>query len=158
MRGRKPTPTVLKLLKDNPGRRPINQDEPQPDALETDCPDELVDAVARTEWDRAIVPAITRGQITSADRVFAIAHCELWATWRSQLADAARHPHVVAAGANKYPTPNPARMMANKTLLLLAKVDQELGFTPVSRTRVKTDSGAKPQTKAALFMAGKGRA
>jgi P27 family predicted phage terminase small subunit len=136
MRGRKPKPTVLRMVQNNPGKRPINPDEPVPDALQVDCPEELTDPVAQQEWRRVIVPAIERGQITSADRTFAIAHCELWATWQSQLLEASRHAHVIAAGPSKYPTPNPARMMANKTLLLLTKVDAELGFSPTSRTRV----------------------
>jgi P27 family predicted phage terminase small subunit len=137
VRGRKPKPTVLKLLNGNPGKRPINKAEPKPEPLATDCPDELSSDDAKSEWERTIIPAIHRGQITSADRVFAIAHCELWATWRSQLSDAARHAHVVAVGKNSHPTPNPARGMANKTFLLLAKVDAELGLTPASRSRVQ---------------------
>lgn len=136
-RGPKHTPTVLKLLRGNPGQRPINLDEPQPDPLEVDCPAELVDLMARAEWTRAIVPAIGIGQITSADRTLAIAHCELWATWQSQLTEAARHPHVVATGKHKYPLPNPARVMANKTLHLLATVDEKLGFSPTSRCKVQ---------------------
>lgn len=141
MRGRKPTPTVLKLLRGNPGKRAINKAEPKPGPLEADCPEELTDGVAQQEWARTIQPAIATGQITAADRVFAIAHCELWATWRSQLADASRHPHVVAVGQNKHPMPNPARVMSNKTLQLLAKVDAELGLTPVSRSRVSVGPG-----------------
>ena len=137
MRGRKPTATVLKVLRGNPGKRPLNADEPKPEALATACPPELIDLAAQQEWARVIVAAIERGQITADDRVFAIAHCELWATWRSQLIDAARHPHVVAVGKHQYPMPNPSRIMANKTLQLLAKVDAELGFSPTARTRVK---------------------
>jgi P27 family predicted phage terminase small subunit len=144
MRGRKPKPTVLKLLTGNPGKRRLNEYEPKPDPLTTDCPSELTEPDAISEWQRTIVPAITRGQITSADRVFAIAHCHLWATWRSQLADAAQHAHVVAVGPNKHPTPNPARGMANKTFLLLAKVDAELGLTPTSRSRVHTTKVDEP--------------
>lgn len=136
MRGRKPVPTALKLLKGNPGKRKINADEPQPGQLSIDCPPEITGADGKQEWTRTIVPAIQRGQITAADRVFAIAHCDLWATWREQLADAARHAHVIAAGKSGHPMPNPARGMANKTLMLLAKVDSELGLTPVSRSRV----------------------
>jgi P27 family predicted phage terminase small subunit len=143
MRGRKPKPTVLKLLNGNPGKRKLNPNEPKPDPLPTDCPPEVASEDGQQEWTRTIVPAIERGQITSADRVFAIAHCELWATWRSQLADASRHAHVVAAGKNGHPTPNPARGMANKTFLLLAKVDAELGLTPASRSRV-TVVGKEP--------------
>ena len=94
MRGRKPTPTVLKMFRGNPGKRPINPDEPQPDRLEAACPPELTDEDACAEWHRTIVPAIRTGQITAADRVIAIAHCELWATWRSQIIAASKHAHV----------------------------------------------------------------
>jgi P27 family predicted phage terminase small subunit len=124
------------MLRNNPGRRPLNHDEPAVDALSPACPAELTDEVSRVEWTRAIVPAIRSGLVTGADRTFAIAHCELWATWRSQLADAAQHAHVIAAGPNRYPMPNPARVMSHKTLQLLAKVDAELGFSPTARSRV----------------------
>ena len=137
MKGRKPKPTVLKLAIGNPGRRPLNLAEPHPGALALRCPREVIDPVAQLEWRRTMVPAIRIGQITAADRVMAIAHCELWATWRSQLADASRHAHIIAVGEKNYPTPNPARVMANKTFQLLVKVDAELGFTPSSRSRVQ---------------------
>lgn len=136
MRGRKPTPTVLRMLRNNPGKRAINREEPEPEKLSKACPDELSDSVAQKEWKRTIVPAIERGQITAADVVMSIAHCELWSTWRSQLAAAAKHAHVIAVGPNKYPAPNPARGMANKTFQLLKSVDAELGLTPSSRSRV----------------------
>jgi P27 family predicted phage terminase small subunit len=136
MRGRKPVPTVLKLLRGNPGKRALNRLEPKPARLDPECPAELTDADARGEWVRSIEPAIVLNQITGADRVLAIAHCELWATWRSQLSDASRHAHVVAAGKHQHPIPNPARRMANQTLQLLVKVDSELGLTPASRSRI----------------------
>jgi P27 family predicted phage terminase small subunit len=150
MRGPKPVPTRLKLLRGNPSKRPLNVDEPQPGALETACPPELVDATARVEWDRAIVPAIEIGQVTAADRTLAIAHCALWATWLSQLADAMKHPHVVSAGKHRYPIPNPARGMANKTLLLLSQVDEKLGFSPTSRSRVQLARPGAPGGATAL--------
>jgi P27 family predicted phage terminase small subunit len=125
------------MARGNPGHHPRNHDEPKPGELAEDCPPELTLEEERAEWTRTIVPAITTGQITQADRTFAIAHCHYWATWRDQLADAARHPNIIGVGPNKHPTPNPARGMANTTFLLLAKVDAELGLTPSSRPRVK---------------------
>ena len=141
MRGGKPTPTALRVLRGNPSRRPFNVHEPMPATLSADCPPELIADEARAEWTRTIVPAIEVGQITSVDRTLAIAHCELWATWRSQLADAAKHPHVIAVGPNKHPAPNPARGMANRTLLLLVKMDCELGLSPTSRPRIPLRAG-----------------
>lgn len=156
MRGRKPTPTVLRLLRNNPGKRAINRDEPEPGGLSLACPDELAgDEEAQREWKRTIVPAIQLRQITSGDRASAIVHCVLWSTWRSQLADAARNSHVIGVGPNKHPTPNPARGMANKTLLLLMKCDAELGLTPSSRSRVTTGGGRKPKSATERFRASK---
>ena len=134
--GRKPVPTVLKVLRGTLRADRLNHDEPQPAPLDDDCPPELVDPVARAEWTRRIVPAIAAGHVTSADRALAIAHCEVWASRRSQLVDAARAAHVVAVGAQQTPAPNPAFGMAASSLRLLLKIDAELGFLPSSRTRV----------------------
>jgi P27 family predicted phage terminase small subunit len=161
MRGPKPTPTALRVLRGNPSRRPFNGDEPTPADLDAAIPDEIVDKVARAEWTRAIVPAIAIGHITAADRTLAIAHCELWATWQSQLRDAAKSPHVGAAGRSKYPMPNQARIMSNKTLTLLAAIDEKLGFSPTSRSRVVAKGpgstrAAIDKQRAKFFEAGRG--
>jgi P27 family predicted phage terminase small subunit len=134
--GRPRVPTVLKVLHNNPGRRPLNTREPVPGALSINCPRELVDPVARAEWKRTIAPAIRLGQVTQGDRALAIGYCELWATWRSQLESALKHPHVVAVGKGQHPVPNPARGMANKSYALLLKTASELGLSPSSRSRV----------------------
>jgi len=101
-----------------------------------EAPAELTDPEARDEWTRTIAPAIAIGQITAGDRCAAIMHCELWATWRSQIAEASTKPHVVSVGPQKHPMPNPYRTMANKTAYLLKTIDAELGLTPASRSRV----------------------
>ena len=41
MRGRRPNPTRLKLLTGNPGKRPLNPDEPKPQIAVPECPVEL---------------------------------------------------------------------------------------------------------------------
>jgi len=128
-------PTALKILRGNPGQRPLNLDEPQPEALEAACPDVLTDPVAVAEWARGIVPAIGIGQVTAADRTLAIAHCQLWATWVSQTAEANRQPHTVRIGRHR--SQSPVRNMANKTLVLLAQVDEKLGFSPCSRGKIQ---------------------
>ena len=138
-RGPKPTSAALKLLRGNPGKRPIvDDDTPQPGALDDAIPAELTDVIARAEWRRAIVPAIAIGQVTSADRTLAIAHCELFAAWRSQTAAAAGADHCIITGKHGYLVPNPVRVMASRTLAQLTKIDGELGFTPTSRSRVTT--------------------
>ena len=103
-----------------------------------------------------IVPAIESGIVTAADRAMAIAHCDLWAVWRSQLAEAATAPHVLHVGPNAHPTPNPIRGMCNTTGKMLRAVDLALGLTPTTRGRVVPQRPAKPTTtKVERFMARK---
>lgn len=144
-------PTILRVLKGNPGGRPLNAHEPQPDPLAEDVPEELTDPLAVQEWTRTIAPAIRTGQITGADRCLAVAHAETYAVWRSQVIAASRHAHVIAAGKGGYPMPNPARTMANKSLMLLARIDAELGLTPASRSRVTAVPPMPPSSTAERF-------
>jgi hypothetical protein len=58
MRGRRPTPTYLRLLQGNPQHRPINKNEPQPPPIETiDAPDYL-SGYALDEWHCRGTPAL----------------------------------------------------------------------------------------------------
>jgi P27 family predicted phage terminase small subunit len=144
MRGRKPIPTVLKVLRGNPGQRRLNPNEPTPEPLEEATPPELTAPAAAAEWARTIVPAIRRGQVTSADRAIAIAFCPHWAHWLAESEEADRAPIVVLVGEHGHPVPNPARGMANRTYALLRTTAAELGLTPSSRSRVHTVIPATP--------------
>ena len=116
---------------------PMTAEPEPPPCLSDAVPEELgTDLVAITAWTRTIVPLIQRGQITVADRDVAVAYCILWSTWRSQLAAAAKHDHVVAVGPHRLPRANPAQTAANKTYLLLVRTAGELGATPLARPRV----------------------
>lgn len=39
IRGKKPKPTNLKILEGNPGKRPLNLNEPKPIPIAPECPD-----------------------------------------------------------------------------------------------------------------------
>jgi phage terminase small subunit len=68
------TPTALKKLAGNPGKRPLNDREPQPRGRIGACPD-WFPAEARHEWDR-IVPELDRlGVLTSVDAATVEGHC-----------------------------------------------------------------------------------
>jgi hypothetical protein len=67
----------LKLIKGNPGKRPLPKDEPQPDPAIPEKPDYL-DAEASKEWDR-IVPELERlGLLTQLDRAMLVSYCQAW--------------------------------------------------------------------------------
>lgn len=154
MRGRKPTPTNLRLLHNNPGKRPINRDEPQHEPIDTRCPDELT-GEARVEWDRIASKLSARGQVSDVDRGALIAYCAKYGQWRELEVEAAKHPNVVKVPSG-YPIPNPLIGMANKVYTLMQKAAAELGITPSSRSRVGTVKG-KASSKLGMFLSGNRR-
>jgi phage terminase small subunit len=52
MRGRKPKPTILKLLTGNPGKRPLNNNEPEPILINgAVVPPKYLEGAALEEWN-----------------------------------------------------------------------------------------------------------
>jgi P27 family predicted phage terminase small subunit len=136
MRGRKPTPLNLQLLRGNPGKRPLNMDEPVPPPLSAEpVPAELIDREARDEWTRIAPGLIACGQVTMADRTLLVAYCLKYGQWLRLEAEARKHPMIVK-GARGTPLSNPAVRLANQTLDLVIRAAAELGITPTARTRV----------------------
>jgi P27 family predicted phage terminase small subunit len=135
MRGRKPLPTITRLVQGNRGRRPLNQHEPQHGTIDPTTPGELTtDDFAAAEWAR-VIGTLSRGHITTVDRVSLSLYCLKYSQWRRLETEAAQHPFIVRS-PNGYPIPNPAIGMANKVASLMLKTASELGITPSSRSRI----------------------
>ena len=66
MAGRRPKPTVLKLVAGNPGKRGINKKEPKPKREIPSCPAHLDDA-GKVAWGRLVVLLDRMGVLTEAD-------------------------------------------------------------------------------------------
>ena len=49
--GRKPKPTAVKILEGNPGKRKLNEHEPQPQRKAPPCP-KWLEPEAKKEWRR----------------------------------------------------------------------------------------------------------
>jgi len=72
----RPTPTNLKILRGNPGKRPINQLEPKATGTPT-CP-RFLKGEARTEWRRQIKELSAMGVLASCDRTKLAGFCISW--------------------------------------------------------------------------------
>ena len=79
-RGPKKEPTVLKLIKGNPGKRPINKREPKPEPGLPKCPAHLND-LAKLEWRRVAKELDSVGLLTKLDRAVLAAYCKAWGRW-----------------------------------------------------------------------------
>src|SRR5688500_13426098 len=80
MRGRKPTPTHLKLVRGNPGKRPLNASEPAP-LLTLPTPPAELSADARVEWERVAVELHRIGVLSGIDRGPLAAYCQAYGRW-----------------------------------------------------------------------------
>jgi P27 family predicted phage terminase small subunit len=139
-KGRKPLPLAVRQVT-NKGWRPLNLNEPTHGVLDPTCPEELIDPVARAEWDRLAVALSSRGHCTQADRASLMGYCVKYGQWMALEAEVRKKPFVIKAPSG-YPRPNPALSMANTAFNLVLKAAAELGLTPSSRTRVVATKGA----------------
>jgi P27 family predicted phage terminase small subunit len=134
MRGRRPTPTHLKVLRGNPGKRRLNQNEPRPNVERPSCPPDL-SKVARKEW-RRIVPILEELQIVARlDRAALSAYCESWARWREAERKIAETSLVIKT-KNGNVIENPYYSIAKRERELMHKFLIEFGMTPSSRAKL----------------------
>jgi P27 family predicted phage terminase small subunit len=80
-RGRKPKPTALKVLEGNPGKRPLNKNEPQPERKAPRCPSWL-EPEAKKEWKRMAKTLETIGVLTQVDKAAFAGYCQAYARWK----------------------------------------------------------------------------
>jgi P27 family predicted phage terminase small subunit len=135
MRGRKPTPTPLKILSGNPGKRPLNTAEPRPRSTAPSCPKHL-DKEARREWNRISKELHRLGLLTVIDRATLAAYCQAWSRWLKLEAIVQRTGETILDPATKRFSTNPYYTAMNASLKLMLSVASEFGLTPASRTRL----------------------
>jgi P27 family predicted phage terminase small subunit len=146
MKGRKPDPTALRVLRGNPGRRPLPAHEPAAPPLDVAAPDWLT-AEAAAEWDR-LAPLLARiGVLTESDRSALAAYTEAWATWREATANIRQRGMVVMPKDGQIPVVSPYVKIAHDALLHMRGFLVEFGLTPSSRVRVH----ATPPPKASKW-------
>lgn len=146
MRGRKPTPTALKLLRGNPGHRPIDPlGEPQVTLGLGEAPDYLrTDAEALRVWMEQGPQFVELGTLAETDKYLFAGYCQgvSRVRWLTQRIDKlrARKKALSDAEENKLAAWESQRQ---KTQARVEKTGQELGLGAASRTRirVKRDDG-----------------
>jgi len=144
MRGRKPNPTAKRMLEGNPGKRPLNFNEPilppiDPSVFDAPPPELDHNPVAQAEW-KYLAPKLRRAKhVTAGDKGALIALCIEWARYLEAMAQVHRRGMVVPAPSG-YPIPNPYLAIGTRALQACIKLWPELGLTPSSRSRVSVAS------------------
>ncbi len=135
LRGPAPAPTALKIMRGNPGKRPINKSEPKPRKFKSKPPDHL-DPEAVAEWKR-LVPILKRMKVlTEADYMALGTLCVAYSTMakaQKQLTTAG----LLYKTQSGYVQPSPLMGIITRNMEIVKKHLAEFGMTPASRSRIQ---------------------
>jgi P27 family predicted phage terminase small subunit len=143
MRGRKPEPTSLKLVKGARKDR-INDMEPVPPAGNPEPPEHL-DRVAREEWDHLTGLLSRMGLLSQAEGPALMLYCEAYSKWLRARAEILKRGMVIErdvinskghrTGTRLFQ--NPAISIEMSAMRLMKDLLVEFGLTPSSRSRTR---------------------
>jgi len=137
--GRPKKPTALKVLEGNRGRRPLNNNEPQPDSVIPDCLDWL-EPDAKEAYEQ-LAPMLNRlGLLTEADGHALAAYCSAFARWKRATEHIQKHGDTYPIRDNngdiKYIQQFPEVSIANKAMTMMHKWGSAFGLSPSSRSNL----------------------
>ncbi len=139
IRGRRPQPVELRILRGNPSKRRLPKHDLKP-TTGTSCPASLSPG-ARREWKR-IAPVLTKiGILTELDRASLSCYCEAVNDLEWCAKTIAREGRVIRAG-NKTRIPHPAVQIKRQAMQKIREFSAEFGMTPSSRTRIHEIPGS----------------
>lgn len=154
--GRKPVPTPLKLLRGNPGKRPLNEDEPAPKTKLPPPPTALSEA-AKREWRRTGRKLLALGVMTEVDGAAFAAYCVSYTRWLEVTALLAKSSVLIKDGKGRYVI-NPLLRVARDAQEQYTRALVEFGLSPSSRSRIKAVLPAAPVDPFEEWADGRGRA
>ena len=133
-RGRKPTPTAIKELEGNPGKRPLNDAEPKPQKKAPACP-KWLDAEAKKEWRRLAKTMEAMGVLTEVDMAAFAGYCQAYARWK-QAEERITDRGLVMRTPSGYAQQVPYISIAQQYLRLMNQFAEQFGLTPAARSRI----------------------
>jgi P27 family predicted phage terminase small subunit len=142
-RGRKPKPTARKKAAGNPGKRAINNDEPDFGLVTNIDAPAWITGEARDMWGRVAPPLLKQKVLQVTDLHNVEAFCMAYGTWRAAAADVAKNG-VVVPGATGGPIKNPALTALNEAAKQMVTFGSMLGLDPASRQRLVGGGNKKP--------------
>jgi phage terminase, small subunit, putative, P27 family len=138
-RGRKPKPTVVKMLEGNPGKRSLNINEPKPKRKAPSCPLWLEEE-AKIEWARMEEQMEHLGILTEIDMAAFAGYCQAYARWKEAEEFLTQHGTIVKTKSG-YWQQVPQVSIAQTYLKIMNKFCEQFGLTPSSRSRIITEQG-----------------
>jgi P27 family predicted phage terminase small subunit len=146
-------PSRFKIITGNPGKRPLNENEPQPDTLDDFSPPQHIanDELAVRKWDEAVRVLYDMQVMTVADRETLARYCVVWSHWMQsrekcrQFGREIMHYEVDPNRTDgrlriKWAQPAPWAVDEKAARKDLLQLEREFGLTPSSRSQVTIHS------------------
>lgn len=137
-RGRKPKPTALKILEGNPGKKPLNENEPKPKKIAPKCPSWL-EPEAKKEWRRMAKTLETIGVLTQVDAAAFAGYCQAYARWKEAEEFLTKHGTIFKTPSG-YIQQVPQVSIAQTYLKVMKDFCSEFGLTPAARSRIQVNT------------------
>jgi len=131
----------LKIINGNPGGRPLNTNEPKPEAVLPESPDHLDDQ-AKFFW-RQMAERLHRARVlTELDTTALELLCDTYSRRREAMESLKKTGLLLRTAKGNW-IQSPLVGIINKSTQIIERLLVEFGMTPSSRTRVsvKTDDG-----------------
>jgi P27 family predicted phage terminase small subunit len=144
---RVPKPTAIKLIEGNPGRRPLNKNEPKFPIAAIEPPD-FLDDIAKGEWHRLAEPLRCQNLLTIFDTHCFAAYCAAYSRWvraEKLLEQAAnldsKTQGLLVKGERGRWVQNPLIRTANTSMDLMLKTGAQFGVGPAARSQLSLPFG-----------------
>ncbi len=138
-RGRKPTPTAVKELEGNPGKRPLNAKEPKPAKKAPSCP-KWLEPEAKKEWRRLSKQLEQLGVLTELDMASFAAYCQAYARYKEAEEFITQHGSIVKTPSGYWQqVPQVAQAQTYSKIML--RLAEQFGLTPSARSRIIAGGG-----------------
>jgi P27 family predicted phage terminase small subunit len=134
MRGRKPIATQLKILRGNPGKRPLNENEPRPTGNLLDPP-EWMSEDQKAGWTYAVENA-PLGLLKKLDRSVLVTWVIAEDLHRQAAGMVEKYGLLTKTPGTGAPMQSPYLPVVNKQAQIMLRAAEQ-GFSPVSRSRVQ---------------------
>lgn len=154
--GRKPKPTAQKRAAGNPGKRRLNDAEPEFESLliAPPAPSWMAD-YAREMWDKLAPELIDAKVLTRTDLHVLEGFCSAYSRWREAEEDVTRNGITIKSMMGR--SKNPACTVANEAMRQMTSYGAALGLDPASRARLVVPKAKKSNAFTALLGGARGK-
>lgn len=140
--GPKPQPTYLKIVRGNPGKRPLPKAEAKV-APAMPIPPAHLSEEARAEWEMVSAELFRAGLLSGIDRAVLAAYCQAYGRWvqaERAIAEMAKRDQLTGGlmikTTNGNAIQNPLVGTANKAAGDMVRFAVEFGMSPSARSRI----------------------